>query len=471
MSETCARSANEIFDDFYEKNRLFLDKIVSNPLSISRNPWEILGNGSYCSCNDFSSSREIRRTYVCRGCELTNILTGSSKEVGLEMSEVFTIECGYYKGTTIKTDTVKNIPVIYDVSLSFANSLNSIISNTPYSLLRKCLECLTVTHRIQEDDKLLSINSSFDLSDLARTIHLQTDNVTNETIVNIALNRILSGGWGILTSIPLYGAYRCRDYTKFLRYDSQYTIYNFIRNSKNFEEKRTPGEKDRLKRSILLSILGQLISTLHVLQNTYQFIHGMPTINSIEIDEIRGSDNYNYDDVKIETPFNLMITRFSKSSLTLMRSADVSNYSEKPFIRVSPVDSMTSENLSASRPILSISSDSGIIWYSLPSSKDYKWYQSVQHSGIPLYLSFDTYSFLLSLATIPEFYHSIQENSDLRNIWNNLFHKTDLPTIEKRLHFFHENPSNISIETLFSGINLRCDATNYLWNSIKIFFS
>lgn len=218
---------------------------------------------------------------------------------------------------------------------------------------------------------------------------------------------------------------------------------------------------DVMKPEVIFIILRQVISALHILQDVFDYNHGDLKAANILISSTPSSGQY--EGVDVSAPFTCKIADYGKSSLTLeTNDGDYRLYNRtwladrylylKPFI--------PNIYLDRGEPFFTIK---GIIPHL---------YTRTRHMGLPFYLAFDTYCFIVSILLIPSFYYSFFETKKLIDkVWSPLWFGKEGNIIRQRIVAYHNNPgeahSMATIVELLREIKLRCNATEILLKNLR----
>lgn len=206
----------------------------------------------------------------------------------------------------------------------------------------------------------------------------------------------------------------------------------------------------RIQPLILLTILKQLILTLDYLQQNLHFIHGDGKSANIFVSSTPFS--FNSSRFHFTSPFTCKLGDFGKSSLTFNHSR-LFNYNWlastylylRPFLPHIENDSYIVSNLNLA-----------------------ELYTHLRHMGFPYYLSFDTYTFILSILCDPIFFFTFFDSPVLSHLWTILWYPPDQKLMYTRLLNTMNSHTNSfgSILSLLKNIRLKCHATTLLFNEL-----
>ena len=230
-----------------------------------------------------------------------------------------------------------------------------------------------------------------------------------------------------------------------------------------------------LKKSILLSIFTQIIVNLDFLQEKLHFNHGYLTIEHVLLfragnkkDSKLGSESIgktiNYKGIARTNTFITKITSFSQAGITISYLDETNNnlqylrlYNYNPIFI--PIRNVV------------ISTYNDIHYYILEPDITISRYREIRSAGLPFFLSFDTYIFVLSYMLIPFVFYQVftdqdSKKSNLRElIWDPLwFDEFDNNNVFLNLQDALEGKKPNNIETILKIIRqskLRCDLTSH----------
>jgi len=213
---------------------------------------------------------------------------------------------------------------------------------------------------------------------------------------------------------------------------------------------------------VILNIFKQVISTLHFLQTTVFFTSSdCKTANIfIKSDPI----TVNYNNLIINSPFTCKIGDYGKASLSI-------NLTNKNLPhRIFNKEWRSSQYLSVAPFHPHINEIDGIPFYVISNLTMAQFYTRSRHMGIPYYLSFDTYTFIISFLHDPAVFHSFFNNDIFRlHLWPSLWFPDDIDNIFSRIHhniIKHIPGSYTVIVELLMGIKLKCNLTSLLLDTL-----
>uniref|UniRef100_A0A6C0AFB4 Uncharacterized protein n=1 Tax=viral metagenome TaxID=1070528 RepID=A0A6C0AFB4_9ZZZZ len=237
--------------------------------------------------------------------------------------------------------------------------------------------------------------------------------------------------------------------------------------------------KSKKKTNISKGIIVQLFSILHYLNN-YAFTHGNPNVEHLKFE--KKTAKYTYDGIDINFPFSLTINPSSSSSISsinddenIIRIYNPGNLNEKnisfstlPKIEIQPfVNYKKKEDCGCEIPSTNTNeyTKNRTICYKIGKNPT-SFLGYVKNLGIPLfYSSFDIYSFFVSLMCNDNFYNDVLKNTELLNLWKNLWNPKEYNDIMEDFENLRHN--KISIPHFLGQYFLRCDALEITWDGVK----
>ncbi len=262
-----------------------------------------------------------------------------------------------------------------------------------------------------------------------------------------------------------------------------------------------------LKPSITKGIILQLVSLLHYLKD-YDFSLGGAGLDNLLFDSRPTS--YQYDDVTIMSEITLKLNELGFAGITVKddkrdvlplgmetKITRLYNYSDTDSLRITAnpfvpvvitmkiIPSLDiSDGLSCSIPGNNNSDKSYLVYRINTSSsstieKNGILFSYFQHLGIPLYQSsFDLYTLWLMLMTFPKFYDSVMSDTNLKRVWISLWVPEEYDNMDIRLRKIHTDKATnikcsmgtdrLELIRFLSDFRLRCDATDMVWDQLKV---
>ena len=172
---------------------------------------------------------------------------------------------------------------------------------------------------------------------------------------------------------------------------------------------------------------------------------------------------FKYEGVSVDSPNRYIIADLDKSSISLETSKGILRiYNENPFARkylwLSPFNPK-------------IGSHYGTSYYVVDSYMTAQIYALSRHMGFPFYSSFDIYTFLMSLFSMPNVHNSLRVSKNLKRIWNSVFFEDEISLSYRKLSKI-SNMSTRSISHVVSslkGMKLKCGALETLMETLRSF--
>ena len=301
-------------------------------------------------------------------------------------------------------------------------------SNPPTSIreLAKRSEELTLCNQICSNNQL----------DTLRYIH--SDPFTN----NLLINYLLADS--IPTILPCYVGFKCQDYGYLLfDYPSYGSLDQFLSNNPHH----------------LFDAIKQVIMTLDYLQSTYQFTHGSLTLSNINVDS--KPLNYSYKKMRIDAPFTCKLTNFETASITIPLKSQPYRFYNRT-LRADTYFWWTPFT-----PNINIDPQSNTVYYSLYNSTTDQINMQLRHMGIPFYLSYETYQFIISLLQDKILFDDFFQHPILRNLWTQMWlDPFDASTIYNKLTNELTNTQS-DVSSLLHNVKLNCSVTSILLNTLS----
>ena len=221
-----------------------------------------------------------------------------------------------------------------------------------------------------------------------------------------------------------------------------------------------------VKVEVIFQVIRQVIASLHLIQNEFDFNHGDLKIANIFVSSQPAEGEY--EGLDISAPFTCKVADYGKSSLTIETEKGPCRIYNRSWLADRYL------NLNPFTPLINIERVGfiGEPFFIIQGLLTVHLYTRTRHMGIPFYLAFDTYSFLISLLLIPGFYYSFFNTPQLvEKIWNPLWFGRDAALMQQAILDFLDDPKKAqSISTvldLLKGVRLRCNATNILLNNLR----
>ena len=216
-----------------------------------------------------------------------------------------------------------------------------------------------------------------------------------------------------------------------------------------------------VKVDTIFQIIRQVVSALHSLQNNLDFNHG--DLKAANIFVSSEASRGVYGGVDVTAPFTCKVADYGKSSLTIETDKGAYRIYNRSWLadRYLYINPFT--------PIINVEHDEP--FFIVKGLFKVHLYTRTRHMGLPFYLAFDTYTFIVSLLIIPAFYYAFFSNPDLvGRVWNVLWFHDDAERMRQRVLGYHDHPKAEGIAVtleILRDVRLRCDATQRLLESLR----
>ena len=463
------QSADDILDRVRVDRSLVFKNVRKMVPSEAWDPLDrILSIDENCLCQGGWGLRPYVNKQYCIGCELIRRMSKGTK---IPDDSILTIEYGSYIGHSYSIVSCENIFTPYQRTKEYEVLSNILISK---------LEAMNLYNPIFRE-----INE--------RTFYYSTISpIVNYILISIILQNKLHKNR--LPTYPLFEwAYQCGKNTYLLEifpnmgfgtFENIIETPDYVRGPKSPTARRSHAMT--LNNNILLSLLKQLISTLHFLSG-YSFVHGNPNIRHIAF--TKKPCYYKYDDVEITGPITLHVIPSNDSSITVENdNGEYYRYLNSGYIKtVKEYDHIVEKvepylghkivyegepKIQSIIPSLPDIDNSLIYGYKIGVCKNV-FKDLITQKGIPLLSSsFDFYMFMFSLLSEESFYISFSENNELMNIWKDMFKVLEYEDIMNDLKKFRTQETSESVSfteflDVMSKYTFRSDALQYFWERIK----
>ncbi len=300
--------------------------------------------------------------------------------------------------------------------------------------------------------------------------YLGTDDITNETLISFILEDLYSrypniglGTGGIINHIGATICSKGYNGINLMEMADLGTLRSLASVSKyteiaDFSDGVRAFRRKVFTVSTMKSIIGQVVANLDFLQSTVDFNHGDLKVDNILVKS--GDISIRYKDLYLDSRFTVKIADFGKSSLTVDHGERVRLFNRSlaasKYLWVAPF-----------RPYIgSIGKET---YYVVDSYITAQIYAQSRHMGIPFYLSFDTYTFMVSLLSIPEAYYAMFTNEDLMKIWLTMFFRDDIPKVSNRLRRAMKKGTFSIVDAIkvLKGIRLKCKGTSKILRAVS----
>lgn len=205
------------------------------------------------------------------------------------------------------------------------------------------------------------------------------------------------------------------------------------------------------------SLVVQLLATLHAL-SPLKFTHGQSGVGALLFS--RDAADYAYDGYRVRGPMTLKMSCLGQTSC-LIPTKNVRMCCLKP------EDMCCLENLPCNYNF-----GSGVGVYHLNKVMT-GILIALHHAGVPMFgSSFDAYVFMTGLMSELTFYTTVQQNIELKQLWQAMWVPEELAGLDRRLQEIHNRTEMRPLTTeqvarLFRGMTLQVEIVSKLWSLIK----
>jgi len=463
------QSADEILDRVrVDRSLIFKGLRKFEPIE-KWHPFEgIFSIDDKCMCQGGWGQRPYVNKQYCVGCEMMRRI---SRGVKIPEDSILTIEYGSYISHSYSIVSCENIFVPYERTKEYESLSNKILDK---------MHCINLYETVFKE-----INE--------KTFYYSTISpIVNYITISIILQNKLHKYK--FPTIPLFEwAYQCGKNTYVLEgfpnmgfgtFEGIIDTADFVKGPKSPTARRTHAMS--IKLNIIVSILKQLVSTLHFLSR-YSFTHGNPNIRHLAF--TKKPCYYKYEDVEISSPITLHLIPSNDSAITIENDSGEyyrflnSGYSKyvkeydciieehETFLGNKIIDPTADKNTGII-PVLDDLDANLIQGYRIGICKN-NFKDLITQKGIPLLnTSFDFYMFMFSLMTEESFFTSFSEHPILMNLWKEMFKFSEYENMMNDLKTLRTQESDESIafpEILdaMAKYTFRNDAIQFFWESLK----
>ena len=278
--------------------------------------------------------------------------------------------------------------------------------------------------------------------------YISCDKFTNEFMNGIIISYLMNNSKiNFNPFIEYHGVYICGEYSN----TTGYILQEFA-NHGNLEQLTD------INADIIDGIMMQTIFGLDYLKKNNYFNHGDLKPSNILLINKQISGDYN--GIKFSCPYTVKIADFDKSSITIKDKIRIYNYD------------LFSENLLISSPFkqnIKVSNYKKYYKFSTVSHRDK--YSYIRHMGIPFYMSYDIYTFIVSFMLLPGVFDIIINNKILKtSYWDTLWIDNESKMRKIISKEANKKKVNISYDTvidLIDDVKLKCDLVEDIISSIK----
>ena len=463
-------SADHILDRVrVDRSMVFKNIRKMSPVVDTWHPFEgIFSVDEKCVCQGGWGPRPYVNKQFCAGCEMMRRI---SKGIKIPEDSMITIEYGSYTSHSYSIVSCENIFLPYERTKEYEPLSNILLGK---------LESMNLYEPVYRE-----VNE--------KTFYYSTISpIVNYINICIILQNKLHKYK--IPTIPLFEwAYQCGKNTYILEaYPNMGfgTLENIIETSDFVKGPKSPTARRShamtINHNILVSILKQLVSTLHFLSK-YSFTHGNPNIRHIAF--TKKPCYYKYDDVEISAPLTLHLIPSNDSAITVENdNGEYYRYLNSGYIKftkeydyiVEKVDIFIGKklpNISNNHtkdliPTLPDLDDNLVYGYKIGVCKN-NFKDVMTQKGIPLLnQSFDFYMFMFSLLSEESFFTSFSEHSALMGLWKDMFKFSEYEEMMNDLKVLRTQESDEPVSfseilDVMSKYTFRSDAINFFWESLK----
>jgi hypothetical protein len=437
-------------------------------------PWsQFFPKDRNCMCKLGWGVKPYSQRQVCAGCHLVTRLVPKNK---LPESSIFQIGVGKYRGTILVVRVLQK-------------ELNGYVQTyTPSRIAALMLKKLSL---------MVVCEPSF-TSNLSTTTYWETVSGIDQYIIISCIIQSLMKGQN-LPGHPIFRwSYGCGSNTIIIDETPSLgvgSLKEIAQDSTYVEQPRTPMARftsvTPLSRDVIRGVIYQLVTVLNFLSK-YDFVHGEPSLCNL------GFSNqpckFTHRGKTFSSPITLIIVPSSQSSISIERN-DGSSYrfynagkvetlefksNSLPIEEMVPFLGFQSGNICTEsdttntfiNPCLPELAQSMVVGYRIGSQNDV-FATYLRHIGIPLFQSsFDLYMFLSALMSESVFYYAVCNDTDILNIWRELWHPKEYDNVmaclaEIRKHEGKETPSFTTLLHSLSKFIFRCDALENTWRRLQ----
>lgn len=226
---------------------------------------------------------------------------------------------------------------------------------------------------------------------------------------------------------------------------------------------------------VIMQIIRQVVAGLHLFQTELAFNHGDCKAGNIFVSSEPAEGNY--EGMDISAPFTCKIADYGKSSLTVeTEKGDCRIYNRSwladRYLYMVPFTPMINEQHVWHERATNYMYETVDPYFIVQGLLDVHLYTRTRHMGLPFYLAYDTYCFIVSLLLIPAYYYSFFDSPELiEYVWKPLWFGQDGDRIQLTILSLHDDQVRAqSISTaldLLRGVKLRCNATEILLDNLR----
>lgn len=384
-----------------DRNHL-TDLALKSPELLETQFWQVLSSDPECQCG--VGTKEAQSRARCPMCRNIGRLTTLSENT---LKLPFAIECGREEGKKL---SLMQFPRVQP-SVKLTERSNYIARH----ILAKCSGYASC-----EPDVLKHQDIGY----------YALDEFTNGALASFLLERILSQDRLDRHIIKVYQAFICGK-------DGYY-----------LQEGVTGHNLDQITWTPELArgVARQLLLVLYKLA-PYNFTHGHPHYLSLYLDQKPLYEKYGQ--LTVASPYTLKLTRFGNSALS-------TSYHSRFFASSPYTESYLGKAIHLPQIV---TEKKGKVHYYKLNKEISTFFLQLRYGGVPLYPhSFDYYSFMVSLMSLPDFRESFKDDM----LWKAMWTPEDHVEVMKRLEARGPLPDVDAVVEVLRGLHLRCDLVPYL---------
>ena len=195
------------------------------------------------------------------------------------------------------------------------------------------------------------------------------------------------------------------------------------------------------------------------------FNHGDLKIENILV--ANQSTSFSYENMTHSSNITFKLSDFERSSMTLDRgkkATAIRMYNRNP-------------RLAATLKVFAfdpkINKQFGELYYQVEANLDATSYARIRHMGVPYYSSWDTYTFIVSLLSLPQVFFPVFTDPTLKRIlFDDMFFAEDTTRIYNGIFKAVRSGNTLTMDQilkLLRNSKLKCEATETLFDSLVTF--
>jgi len=443
------RNIDCLLNKYREDKEIIYELLVKNPellvnrLWNSNNPLLSIDRKCQCKMGIYDEHLTLKSGFACPQCKnLMRIIDLIPENI----NKPFKIRVGNQKGKLLIIHQVKDLIPSIKIINSNKSNMEGLLEY--YNKLAVC-------------DSKINLGQKF----------IASDKFTNRFLNSLVIERIFNASRAE-NSVVTETGFICANDGYVLDKEPDIGSFDLLRSNSNYVNQNSNLSLS-LKNTVSKDILKQLVIVLKILSSN-NFCHNDATIQSLKFDSKFYKQRFYGKD--IVTNITLMLTNFDFSSIDVDNNLRLHNNSivNSLFVRngnfAPEVESkvIVPVNYSNSNMSSSSSSTNEFRVYKFNSEVG-KQLLHLRRNGLSLYnTSFDLYCFLISLMSETAFFNSVVNDKELYSIWSSIWLPNDFKIIMQRLNQVNKRIGTklnvLEVIELLSGLYLRCEIMNYLWN-------